>query len=125
MQIYGADLSGIDGVLIKFKALKEEDKRGVTLLGLAQKVVKEGFVRSSKAIETLDGDWSGALNNQGYTVQLEPSETKKNSPGLDLPLAIMLLQASILQNLDSLSSEIKKRKEVIEKGGTMVGQLPS
>ena len=114
MEVYGADISGIEGELIRFTATRDENRRGVTLLGLAQKVVKEGYVRAAKAIETLDGDWSGALTNQGYTIQLSPEETPKTSSGLDLPIAIMLLQASILQNLDTLQSQIedleKKRK---------------
>jgi magnesium chelatase family protein len=115
MKIYGSDLDGIEGKLIRFKALKEEDKKGVTLLGLAQKVVKEGFVRAAKAIETLNGDWKHTLTEGGYTIQLNPAETPKTSAGLDLPLAIMLLYSSILQNLETLEEQIKKMEEELTK----------
>lgn len=115
MNIFGSDLDGIEGKLIRFKAVKEEEKRGVSLLGLAQKVVKEGFLRAAKAIETLDGDWSKALSEGGYTIQLSPAETQKTSSGLDLPIAIMLLQTSILQNLETLEERIKKMEEELAK----------
>jgi len=108
MEVYGADLTGIEGQLIRFTATNDPNRRGVTLLGLAQKVVKEGIIRAAKAIETLDGDWSDILNNQGYTIDLTPAGTRKTSPGLDLPIAIMLLQASILQDLDTLKAEIER-----------------
>ena len=106
MQIYGSDIDGIEGKLIRFTAVKEEGKRGVTLLGLAQKVVKEGYMRAAKALETLDGDWSAALSGSGYTIQLNPAETQKNSSGLDLPIAIMLLYTSILKGLEIIDDQI-------------------
>jgi hypothetical protein len=65
MEIYGADISGIDGLLIRFTAVKELERANVTLLGLAQRVVREGFQRAAKAIETLEGEWSSILSNQG------------------------------------------------------------
>jgi len=122
MEIYGADISGIDGQLIRFTAVKEVERRNITLLGLAQKVVREGFQRAAKAIETLEGDWSGILSNQGYTIQLSPAETPKTSSGLDLPIAIMLLQASILQNIESLASEIERLEKEVEKIGEGEGR---
>jgi hypothetical protein len=117
MEIYGADISGIEGQLIRFTAVKELERRGVTLLGLAQKVVREGFQRAAKAIETLEGEWNSILSNQGYTIQLSPAETPKTSSGLDLPIAIMLLQAGILQNLESLATEIERLEKEVEKIG--------
>lgn len=110
MEIYGADTKGIVGTLIKLKTIKEENRRGITSLGLASKVVKEGIVRATKAIETLKGNWE-VVNNYGYTFDLSPAEDPKNSSGLDLPIAIMLLQASILQKGDIAREEIKKLKE--------------
>ena len=118
MEIFGADIKGIEGQLIKFDATKDDGKSSVTLLGLAKKVVKEGFVRAAKAIETLDGDWGSILNEQGYTIQLSPPEDPKTSSGLDLPIAIMLLQASILQNLDTLEEEIKRLEEDVKEIAT-------
>ena len=112
MEIYGADISGIEGELIRFRAVKEENRRGTTLLGLAQKVVKEGCVRAIKAIETLEGNWD-VISNQGYTIDLHPAETQKNSSGLDLPIAIILLQASILQSEETLSETIKRLEKTL------------
>lgn len=117
MEIYGADLNGINGQLIRFEAVKEEGKRGKTLLGLAQKVVREGCIRAEKGIETLNGDWTGILKNSGYTIALYPPDTPRSSSGLDLPIAIMFLQASILQNIDSLEEEIEKIKKKYESIG--------
>lgn len=114
MEIYGADISGIEGQLIRFKAIKEENRHGVTLLGLAQKVVKEGIVRAVKAIETLEGEWD-VVSNQGYTIDLHPAEDPKTSSGLDLPLAIMLLQASILQGEETVRILIDKRQKQLAK----------
>lgn len=114
MEIYGADISGIEGQLIKFTTVKELSGSGVTLLGLAQKVVKEGIVRATKAIETIEGNWD-IFKNQKYTIDLTPAETVKTSAGLDLPIAIMLLQASILQNLDTLEEEISRLEAELEK----------
>jgi magnesium chelatase family protein len=122
MEIYGADIRGIEGQLIRFTAVKEVERRNVTLLGLAQRVVREGFQRAAKAIETLEGEWSSILSNQGYTIQLSPAETPKTSSGLDLPIAIMLLQASILQNLESLASEIERLEKEVEKIGEREGR---
>jgi Predicted ATPase with chaperone activity len=113
MEIYGADTKGIVGSLIKLKVIKEEDKRGVTPLGLASKVVKEGIVRARKAIETLEGNWDAA-NNSGYTFDLSPAEVPKNSPGLELPIAIMLLQASILQKTEKAKEGINKLREKLK-----------
>jgi magnesium chelatase family protein len=110
MEIFGADTKGIVGCLIKLKTIKEENRKGITSLGLASKVVKEGIVRATKAIETLKGNWD-VVNDYGYTFDLSPAEDPKNSSGLDLPIAIMLLQASILQKGDTILEKIKKLKE--------------
>ena len=114
MEVYGADIDGIEGQLIRFRAVKEQGGTGVRLLGLAQKVVKEGVTRAAKAIETLDGDWGDVLDYQGYTIQLSPPDVPKISAGLDLPIAIMLLQATVLQDLDSLTERIDQLNEQYE-----------
>jgi len=122
MEIYGADINGIEGQLIRFTAIKELERRNVNILGLAGRVVREGVQRAEKAIETLEGDWSKILLNQGYTIQLNPAETPRISSGLDLPIAIMLLQASILQNEESLASEIERLEKEVEKVGEREGR---
>jgi magnesium chelatase family protein len=114
MEIYGADIVGIEGQLVKFSTVKEEDGRGVNVLGLAQKVVREGIIRAQKAIETLLGNWD-VVNTTGYTFDLTPAETPKTSSGLDLPIAIMLLVASVMQKLENLESKINNLKEQAER----------
>ncbi|MDP2167724.1 MAG: ATP-binding protein [Thermodesulfovibrionales bacterium] len=114
MEIYGADIKGIEGNLIKFRTVREKERSGITVLGLASKVVKEGIVRALKAIETsVEGNWA-VLTTQGYTFDLSPAEDIKLSSGLDLPIAIMLLQASIMQNIDAVTEEIMKLEELVK-----------
>jgi magnesium chelatase family protein len=122
MEIFGADVHGITGQLIRFEAVKNIDRTGVTMLGLPQRVVREGLSRAAEAIDTLEGHWGDVLNNQGYTVDMSPAESPKNSSGLDLPLAIMLLQASILQSLESLKDKIRALEDKINKGKNKEGK---
>ena len=110
MIVYGADINGIHGALIRFGA-KLEPGSGAAPLGLAGKVVKEGFHRAMKSIDTIDEDWN--LENYKITIQLNPAETEKNSSGLDLPIAITLLQGSLTQPLDKLQELIKQLKNKI------------
>ncbi|MFC1805691.1 ATP-binding protein [Planctomycetota bacterium] len=114
MEIYGADLKGIDGYLIHLTATAEPRGMGMRLLGRAQRVVKEGSVRAAGAIGTLKGEWSDVLQNQGYTIQFKPAETPKTSSGLDLPIALMLLQASILEDLETIEKRIAALREQYE-----------
>lgn len=117
MEIYGADITGIEGQLIRFEATLEQTRQGVSLLGLASKVVKEGYIRAVKAIETLGDEWAKIVTDKGYIVQLSPAETPKLSSGLDLPIAVMLLHAGILQDLDSLSHKIAQIEERAQRDG--------
>ena len=112
MEIFGADIAGINGHLIRFEAVKQEGGGGVALLGLAQRVVREGLSRAAHAITTLEGDWG--IEGSGYTISMRPAETTKVSSGLDLPLAITLLHARVLQNLDKLTAAIEKLDSKID-----------
>ena len=71
----GADIDGIQGLLIAFRAVLEEGS-GVALLGRASKVVKEGYTRAIKAIDTLDEDWN--LGHHKVTIQMNPAGTEKD-----------------------------------------------
>lgn len=108
MEVYGSNLDGIDGQLVRFRTVKEEKASGVRILGNASKVVKEGVLRAVKAIETLPGWGQLVGQNSCYTIDMEPAESPKTSSGLDLPIAIMLLQATVLQHRDSLEARIAK-----------------
>ncbi len=114
MEVFGADLRGINGQLVKFRTVQESNSSGVKALGLASKVVREGIVRAGKAAQTLKGNWD-ILSNSGYTIDLSPAEIEKTSSGLELPIAIMLLQAFILQNLEDLENKAEDIKSALEK----------
>ena len=118
MEIYGADINGIDGYLVHFRTVVNQSGQGVKALGLAGKVVKEGIARAAKAIETLEGDWSDVLSNKGYTIQLGPAETPKSSSGLDLPIAVMLLYACIHQRPKAIQDALAALKQQLQKAGT-------
>ena len=114
MEIYGADIEGIKGLLISFDGVIKEGS-GVHLLGKVTKVVSEGFVRAREAIETLDG-WG--LDNCKVTIALSPPATAKVSEGLDLPIAITLLKANLFQNTDKLNERISKFEDKAKKTTT-------
>lgn len=106
IEIYGMDTEGIEGVLIRFSAVLEASARGMAILGLARKVVAEGCERAIKAIKTVDGNWN--MSNFRITMQLSPSETPKHSAGLDLPIAITLLTASLLMDEENINECIEE-----------------
>ncbi|CAK8718695.1 MAG: magnesium chelatase family protein [Candidatus Electronema aureum] len=113
MQIYGVDTEGIGGVLIRFSAVVEANTKGISILGLAQRVVAEGCERAVKAIGQLDGNWD--LSNFRITIHLSPAETPKHSAGLDLPIAITLLVGSLLQDEDKIEACISEFRHEAEK----------
>jgi magnesium chelatase family protein len=113
MEIYGVDIEGIEGVLIRFSAVLEANTGGRAILGLAQKVVKEGYERAIKAIEKIEGNWN--LSNSKITMQLSPSSTQKKSEGLDLPIAITILTASLLQDESMLEECIAELQQKADK----------
>lgn len=106
MNITGANCEGLSGRTISLQAIQRNDGAGISVLGLASRPVKEGISRALQAIKALDGNWSIDLDTSGYTIDLRPPEYVKNSSGLELPIAITLLIASILQNEDTVDGKI-------------------
>jgi len=113
MEIYGVDIDGIEGVLIRFSTVLDQDKSGIYILGLAQKVVKEGLERAIKAIEQIEDNWK--LEISKITIQLSPSETEKRSVGLDLPIAVTLLLSILKQDEEKLEQKILKLDKELNK----------
>jgi magnesium chelatase family protein len=110
MEIFGADLRGIDGELIRLRVLGERDSNGVHILGNARHVTVAGTVeRCLNAIHTMEG-FENVGSNLRYTIDLSPVEAKVQSPGIDLPLAITLLRATVAQSLDDLHASVETRK---------------
>lgn len=115
MEIFGADLRGIDGELIRFRVLGERDANGVHLLGNARHVTASGTIeRCLKAIHTMEG-FESVGTKLRYTVDLTPVEAKVQSPGVDLPLAITLLRATVLQSREDLVSAIARHEQILTK----------
>lgn len=115
MDIFGADLRGIDGELIRFRVLGERNANGVHLLGNARRVTSHGTIeRCLNAIHTMEG-FESVGTKLRYTVDLTPVEAMVQSPGIDLPLAITLLRATVMQNRDDLVTAISRHEQKVTK----------
>lgn len=115
MEIFGADLRGIDGELIRFDVLGERDANGVHVLGNARRVTAHGTIeRCIHAIHTMEG-FEAVGTGLRYTIDLTPVEALVQSPGIDLPLAVTLLRATVLQSLEDLRTAIAAREDKLEK----------
>lgn len=115
MEIFGADLRGIDGELIRFDVLGERDANGVHVLGNARRVTAHGTIeRCIHAIHTMEG-FEAVGTGLRYTIDLTPVEALVQSPGIDLPLAVTILRATVLQSLEDLRTAIEVREERLKK----------
>lgn len=119
MEIFGADLRGIDGELIRFRVLGETNSNGVHILGDARRVTARGTIeRCLNAIHTISG-FDKVGSQMRYTIDLTPVEAMVRSPGIDLPLAITILRATVQQSLEEMRKkiqeiEIKTKKSELE-----------
>lgn len=85
----GATTLGIDGRIIDVEVDVSNGLPGFELVGLPDASVKESKERVRTAIKN-----SGiALRQERVTVNLAPAEVRKDSAGLDLPIAVGLLAA--------------------------------
>jgi magnesium chelatase family protein len=115
MEIYGADLRGIEGEPVRFRVLGEANARGVNILGDARKVTARGTVeRCLSAIRTVNG-FEGVGDDQRYIIDLSPVEAKVQSPGIDLPLAITIMRAAVAQNASDIQQNITECEQALEK----------
>ena len=84
---YGATTLGIDGRIIDAEVDVSPGLPGFELVGLPDTSVKESKERVRTAIRN-----SGIqLRQERVTVNLAPADVRKDSSGLDLPIAIGLL----------------------------------
>jgi len=95
--LYGGVLFGLDGYLVELQARAVELSRrpipwrsAVTISGMANMVVREAMDRISGAFNSLGIPQPEAE----ILVNLAPPALEKNGTWLDLPLAIIILQAS-------------------------------
>ena len=86
---YGAATLGVNGVLIDAEVDVSNGFPGFDVVGLLDTAVKESKERVRTAIKN-----SGVtLRQQKVTINLAPADIRKDSPGLDLPIAVGLLIA--------------------------------
>ncbi len=89
-QIYGSTTLGLNGVLIHVEVDISNGIPALDIVGLPDTAVRESRERVRAAIKN-----SGfAFPVQRITVNLAPADIKKDSSGLDLPIAIGILAAS-------------------------------
>ena len=83
---YGATTLGVNGVLIDVEVDVSNGFPGFDIVGLLDTAVKESKERVRTAIKN-----SGfKLKQQKVTINLAPANIRKDSSGLDLPIAIGL-----------------------------------
>ena len=86
---YGATTIGVDGILIDVEVDAAFGFPGFDIVGLPDTSVKEAKERVRTAIKN-----SGIkLKQEKVTINLAPADIRKDSSGLDLPIAIGLLTA--------------------------------
>jgi magnesium chelatase family protein len=88
-QTYGSTTFGVNGILIQVEVDVANGLPGFEIVGLPDAAVKESKERVRTAIKN-----SGVkLRQEKITINLAPADIKKDSSGLDLPIAIGLLAA--------------------------------
>lgn len=86
---FGATTLGVDGLIIDVEVDAAAGLPGFEIVGLANAAVKESKERVRTAIKN-----SGVrLRQEKVTINLAPADIRKDSSGLDLPIAVGLLTA--------------------------------
>ncbi len=86
---HGATTLGVDGLIIDVEVDSAAGLPGFEIVGLADALVKEAKERVRTAIRN-----SGIkLRQEKVTINLAPADVRKDSSGLDLPIAVGLLAA--------------------------------
>lgn len=86
---FGATTLGVDGLIIHVEVDSAAGLPGFDIVGLADALVKEAKERVRTAIRN-----SGIkLRQEKVTINLAPADVRKDSSGLDLPIAVGLLAA--------------------------------
>lgn len=99
---YGATTLGVDGVLIDVEVDCAHGLPAFDIVGLPDTAVKESKERVRTAIRN-----SGIkLRQEKLTINLAPANLRKDSPGLDLPIAVGILAAYGLLPADVLKKKI-------------------
>ena len=95
---FGATTLGVDGLIIDVEVDAAAGLPGFDSVGLADALVKEAKERVRTAIRN-----SGIqLRQEKVTINLAPADVRKDSSGLDLPIAVGLLAAYGLISAETL-----------------------
>lgn len=99
---YGATTMGVDGLIINVEVDSAAGLPGFDLVGLPDTAVKEAKERVRTAIRNC----GIALRQEKVTINLAPADIRKDSSGLDLPIAIGLLAAYGVIPTESLAHSL-------------------
>ncbi|MBQ7496747.1 MAG: YifB family Mg chelatase-like AAA ATPase [Selenomonas sp.] len=86
---FGAATLGVDGVIITTEVDASSGLPGMDIVGLPDAAVKE----SKERVRTAIRNTGIKLRQERVTINLAPADLKKDSSGLDLPIAVGLLTA--------------------------------
>ena len=86
---YGASTLGVDGLIISVEVDASSGLPGMDMVGLPDASVKE----SKERVRTAIRNTGIKLRQERVTINLAPADLKKDSSGLDLPIAVGLLTA--------------------------------
>ncbi len=86
---YGAATLGVDGVIIATEVDASSGLPGMDIVGLPDTAVRE----SKERVRTAIRNTGIKLCQERVTINLAPADLKKDSSGLDLPIAVGLLTA--------------------------------
>ena len=97
---YGAATMGVEGLLIDVEVDAANGLPGFEMVGMPDTLVREAKERVRTAIRN-----SGIMMHQErVTVNLAPAAIRKESAGLDLPIAIALLAADGIIGSESIGN---------------------
>jgi magnesium chelatase family protein len=89
-QVYGAATVGLSGALVTVEVDIAAGLPGLDIVGLPDAAVKESKERVRAAVKNAGFEFPV----RRVTVNLAPADMRKDSPGLDLPIAVGILAAS-------------------------------
>lgn len=118
---FGATTLGVDGVIIRVEIDCSAGLPSFDMVGLADAAVKEARERVRTGIKN-----SGImLQQEKVTINLAPAGIRKDSAGLDLPIAVALLAAYGILPSDTLSKYVFSAELSLDgKCRSVAGVLP-
>ena len=99
---FGAATLGVDGVIITTEGEASSGLPGMDIVGLPDAAVKE----SKERVRTAIRNTGIKLRQERVTINLAPADLKKDSSGLDLPIAVGLLTAYGTVTQDSVEKSL-------------------